>query len=129
MIVPLTGPCHRVAGDAISIDLLLKHGASVDATDNSHLTPLHWATIKASRPCIDRLVSAGAKLDARDDAGKTARDMADEMKILEPYRLGLQDAGYALDGFKIQSTLDPVSTGWRAAFSSTWGLTHLARSA
>ncbi|KAJ9106105.1 hypothetical protein QFC21_001247 [Naganishia friedmannii] len=106
-------------GDAISIDLLLKHGASVDATDNSHLTPLHWATIKASRPCIDRLVSAGAKLDARDDAGKTARDMADEMKILEPYRLGLHDAGYALDGFKIQSALDPKRTQYAILLAPT----------
>lgn len=98
----------QLAGDAISIDILLRHGASPDATDNGHLTPLHWASIKASRPCVQRLVSAGADLGARDENGKTARDMADEMKVLEAYRLGLQDAGYALDGFRIQPFLDQV---------------------
>lgn len=98
----------QLSGDAISIDILLRHGASTAATDNTHLTPLHWASIKASRPCIQRLVAAGADLSAKDENGKTARDMADEIKVLEPYRLGLEDAGYALDGFKIQPFLDEV---------------------
>lgn len=98
----------HISGDAISIDILLRHGASPATTDNTHLTPLHWASIKASRPCIQRLVAAGADLSARDENGKTARDMADEIKMLDAYRLGLEDAGYALDGFKIQPFLDEV---------------------
>jgi ankyrin repeat protein len=97
-------------GDAISIDLLLRSGADPRATDTALLTPLHWASIKASRPCITRLVTAGADLSARDEAGKTARDMADELKVLDTYRAGLQDAGFALDGFKIHQRLDPKRT-------------------
>ncbi|KAI5454987.1 palmitoyltransferase akr1 [Naganishia albida] len=106
-------------GDAISIDILLRHGASTAATDNTHLTPLHWASIKASRPCIQRLVAAGADLSAKDENGKTARDMADEIKVLEPYRLGLEDAGYALDGFKIQPFLDERRTQYAILLAPT----------
>ncbi|OBZ74694.1 Palmitoyltransferase AKR1 [Grifola frondosa] len=38
-------------GDALSVDLLLKHGASPNTRDESGLTPLHWAVRK---PLSDR---------------------------------------------------------------------------
>jgi len=85
-------------GDAISIDLLLKHGASPHTTDNTLLTPLHWAAVKGSRACIKRLVEAGADLEARDEAGKTPRDMAQELKAMGPWVGGLEDAGLEADG-------------------------------
>src|SRR4051812_7980477 len=91
-------PSNSPPGDAISIDLLLKHGASPHTTDNTLLTPLHWAAVKGSRACIKRLVEAGADLEARDEAGKTPRDMAQELKAMGPWVGGLEDAGLEADG-------------------------------
>jgi hypothetical protein len=45
--------------------------------------------------------------------------MADEIKVLDAYRLGLEDAGYALDGFKIQPFLDEVRC--RSEFGAAYG--------
>ncbi|KAG7531768.1 hypothetical protein FFLO_04137 [Filobasidium floriforme] len=81
-------------GDALSIDLLLKHGASLNARDAAQLTPLHWAAVKGSRACISRLLRAGAALDAKEDNGKTPADMAAELKAIGPWRGALEDAGF-----------------------------------
>ena len=80
-------------GDAISVDIFLKHGASIEAVDNAQMTPLHWAAVKGSKMCIQHLVEAGAELHAREAQGKTARDMAEELKGLAPWDKALEDAG------------------------------------
>lgn len=36
-------------GDALSVELLLKHGASVHARDEQGLTPLHWAVVRGNK--------------------------------------------------------------------------------
>lgn len=36
-------------GDALSVELLLKHGASVAVRDNAGLTPLHWAVVRGNK--------------------------------------------------------------------------------
>lgn len=104
------------SGDALSIDLLLRHGASVYTTDNAGMTPLHWAAVKGSKPCIRHLVEAGADLYIKEEQGKTARDMAEELKGLVPYSRGLEEAGYSVDGARSISRLSEVS-----AFSWTKG--------
>jgi len=78
-------------GDAISVDLLLRHGASPLARDNAGLTPLHWASVKGSSACIKHLLDHGADLDAKESTGKTARDMAEELKGLVPFERGLSE--------------------------------------
>lgn len=98
-------------GDAISVDLLIRHGASVHATDNAQLTPLHWAAVKGSRACIKRLLEAGADVSAEEENGKTARTMAEELKALEPYRSALEEHGLDLYGNKSRTWLSPVSAG------------------
>ncbi|KAK4687601.1 hypothetical protein P7C73_g2516, partial [Tremellales sp. Uapishka_1] len=85
-------------GDAISVDLLIRHGASVVTRDNAGLTPLHWAVVKGNKACIKHLVLAGADLEAREEQGKSPRDMAEELKGLVPYTKGLEEAGYSADG-------------------------------
>ncbi|KAG8716727.1 palmitoyltransferase akr1 [Ceratobasidium sp. 394] len=60
-------------GDALYVDLLLKHGASVSAVDMAGLTPLHWSVVRGNSMCIHRLVESGADLGARGSDGKTAR--------------------------------------------------------
>jgi palmitoyltransferase len=35
-------------GDALSVDLLLRHGASPTVQDDAGLTPLHWAVVRGN---------------------------------------------------------------------------------
>ncbi|GAA6037584.1 hypothetical protein JCM8097_006126 [Rhodosporidiobolus ruineniae] len=81
-------------GDAISVELLLLADADPNRPDNAELRPLHWAVTKGNSECIRLLVAAGAELNAREAAGgKTAREMAVELKSLPAYDRGLADAG------------------------------------
>ncbi|KAK0559065.1 palmitoyltransferase akr1 [Tilletia horrida] len=85
-------------GDGISIDILLKLGARVNRHDHAGLTPLHWAVVKGNRLCIRKLAEAGADFWAKERDGKTARDMAVELKSIVAYRAALADAGFEADG-------------------------------
>lgn len=96
------------SGDGISVDLLLRHGASPSATDNQGMTALHWAAVKGSSPCIHHLIQAGADLWVKEAAGKTPRDMAEELKGLIPFERGLEEAGYSSSGFPKRGKLSDV---------------------
>ena len=91
------------------MDLLLRHGASVTSTDNAGMTPLHWAAVKGSSPCIRHLLDAGADLETKENAGKTARDMAEELKGNIPFQRGLHEAGYTSIGAKKYPRFSDVS--------------------
>lgn len=97
-------------GDAISVDMLLRHNASVVARDNAGLTPLHWAVVKGNKTCIKRLIESGSDLEARDELDKTPRDMAEELKGVAPYHRALQEAGYTEDGTRKTGWLSEVRT-------------------
>lgn len=99
-----------IAGDGLSVDLLLRHGASVTTRDHAGLSPMHWAVVKGSVVCIKHLVLAGADLMAREEQGKTPRDMADELKATAPLNRALQDANFTLYGQKIESRFSPRVT-------------------
>jgi hypothetical protein len=107
------------AGDALSIDLLLKHGASLHARDAAQLTPLHWAAVKGSRACISRLLRAGARLDAREDNGKTPADMAAELKAIGPWKGGLEDAGFDDLGHRQTTAMSEVRCAFRLTIKRT----------
>jgi palmitoyltransferase len=96
-------------GDAISVDILLKSGASISAVDHAQMTPLHWAAVKGSKMCIQHLVEAGADIHAREAQGKTPRDMAEELKGIAPWEKGLEDGGMP-DGRPAVPRLSEVST-------------------
>lgn len=66
--------------------------------DGSGLTPLHWAVVKGNKVSLRRLIEAGADLDAKDDAGKTSRDMARELKSDAAFQRALEEAGRWADG-------------------------------
>ncbi|KAH7107873.1 ankyrin [Auriculariales sp. MPI-PUGE-AT-0066] len=87
-------------GDAISVDVLLRHGASVHSRDSAGLTPLHWAVVRGNKVCIRRLLETGAEMNARDSAGKTPRDMATELRSLGAFRKALEEGGFKEDGTK-----------------------------
>jgi ankyrin repeat protein len=85
-------------GDAISVDLLLAHGADVHNKDAVGLSPMHWAVVKGNRLCIRKLASAGSDLWAKEQDGKTPRDMAVELKSIAAYSKALADVGFEEDG-------------------------------
>lgn len=55
-----------------TLQLLVNHGANVNAHANHNMTPLHVACLKGHNQCVEILASHGhAKLDAKDDTGCT----------------------------------------------------------
>ncbi|KAI8350886.1 ankyrin repeat-containing domain protein, partial [Choanephora cucurbitarum] len=68
-------------GHPQSVDLLLKFGASVTATDHSQLTPLHWAAVRGNKMCIRKMLEYGADVNARDQNGKSVMDFIKEKKF------------------------------------------------
>ena len=95
-------------GDALSVDLLLKHGANPNTKDDAGLSPLHWAVVRGNRVCIRKLIEAGADISAKDVEGRTAKDMAVELKSLGPWKRALEESGLTEEGVKVQKPLSEV---------------------
>lgn len=98
--------CYQ--GDAISVDILIKSGASLTARDNTGLTPLHWAVVRGNRHCIKQVVEAGGDLHTKNDDGKTPHDLAVEIKSVEAYKAALDEAGYTEVGSRRVPLLNDV---------------------
>ncbi|KIO01802.1 hypothetical protein M404DRAFT_99827, partial [Pisolithus tinctorius Marx 270] len=58
-------------GDALSVDLLLKHSANLNLKDNVSLLLLHWAVVRGNRAILRQLVEIGANIHAKDAEGHT----------------------------------------------------------
>lgn len=95
-------------GDALSVEVLLKHGANPNTRDDSGLTPLHWAVVRGNKVCILRLFEMGAEIHAKDNEGRTARDMASELKSLGAWKRALEEGGFTEDGSKRKKPLSEV---------------------
>jgi ankyrin repeat protein len=95
-------------GDAISVSILLHHGASPSTRDQTGLSPLHWAVVRGNKSCIRKIVEAGANLNARDDSGKTPKEMAVELKSLGAWKKALEEGGMNEDGIKKGKPLNEV---------------------
>jgi ankyrin repeat protein len=66
-----------VPGRSIAaLDVLLKGGGEINATDNRGQTPLHGAAFWGWTPVVQFLADRGARLDAKDNQGKTPLDSA-----------------------------------------------------
>jgi uncharacterized protein len=59
-----------------ALDVLLKGGGEINATDNRGQTPLHGAAFWGWTAVVQYLADHGAKLDAKDNQGKTPLDSA-----------------------------------------------------
>lgn len=52
--------------DALTVEILLQHGADINARDGNLDTPLHWAAFKNNLECVKLLLQNGADVDAQD---------------------------------------------------------------
>jgi len=57
------------------VKVLVEHHADVNATNENLQTPMHFA-VQASDDIVRYLAAHGAKLDAKDKAGRTPIDVA-----------------------------------------------------
>jgi ankyrin repeat protein len=74
-------PLHAAlagAGDAAVVKALVAHGADVNATGATGVTPLHVAASRGNEELVRFLVAAGAKTQARLDDGRTPEQLAAE---------------------------------------------------
>ncbi|WFD06656.1 protein S-acyltransferase [Malassezia vespertilionis] len=94
-------------GDAVSVDVLLKHGANVHSRDETGLTPLHWALVRGNRVCIEKLVASGADVHAKDNGGADARAFATDMKSTIAYENAMKMLRRDADGAPLRRVLTP----------------------
>nr|XP_024395266.1 ADP-ribosylation factor GTPase-activating protein AGD3-like isoform X2 [Physcomitrium patens] len=65
-------------GDLSLVELLLQHGAQIEATDSLGRTPLHHCVLKGKNLCAKLLLTRGSKPRAPDITGKTPLEIAVE---------------------------------------------------
>ena len=59
-----------------ALQILVDHGADVNAVDGSGMTPMHGAAQKGLDEVVQYLADHGAKLDTKDKRGRTPLDIA-----------------------------------------------------
>lgn len=63
--------------------LLIQYGADVNAITIYSDTPLFYAVSKTNLPLVSLLLKCGAKIDLKNDEGKTPYDLAVQLHHLE----------------------------------------------
>lgn len=90
-----------LASSEAALRVLKDAGADVDAVVNGFgVTPLQWAAMEGREPRIRALLAAGARLEVRDGAGRTALHYAetDEEVAALLLRAGADPDAFDIDG-------------------------------
>ncbi|KAI8938443.1 hypothetical protein NX059_004335 [Plenodomus lindquistii] len=100
-------------GYSSCVDLFLRWGANVYATDDQGFTALHWALVKGSQGSIQKLLEYGADRFAKNNDGKTPAMTAEEMNTKRQWHRALSEAGFTRDGNAKQFPIPAVKdTRW-----------------
>jgi ankyrin repeat protein len=116
-------PLHiaAVRGKDRLVDVLLEHGADVDPVEfGNSATPLHWAALAGHINAAERLIAAGANLDARTDFGDTPLIVALENENVGVGRILIEAGADILAENKHE--LSPIQFAARA---EDWALVDL----
>ena len=95
-------------GDALFVDLLLRHGANSNLKDDAGLTSLHWAVVRGNQVAIRKLTEKGFDLTTKDGEDRTPRDMAAKLKRLGVCKRALEEGGMDEYGVKRGKPLSDV---------------------
>jgi ankyrin repeat protein len=68
------------------VQVLLEHGADVNAQNNHHSTPLHLATSLENVETIQLLIERGADIDAQDIVHNTPLHLAMHSRVSDSRR-------------------------------------------
>ncbi|KAL7748064.1 palmitoyltransferase akr1 [Sorochytrium milnesiophthora] len=75
---PLMRAVYQGPASNLLVDILLKHGADVEAVDKNGYPVLHWALMRSNVGAAEALIRRGARLDVADSTGKTGMDIIRE---------------------------------------------------
>src|SRR3990172_3577318 len=75
---PIETTLQRLAGEGnnLLINILLDHGADIEARDNNDFTSLHYAAFNGHQVTVALLLERGANIEARDNQGVTPLHIA-----------------------------------------------------
>jgi|JI10StandDraft_1071094.scaffolds.fasta_scaffold824477_2 ankyrin repeat protein len=90
-VAPIHSACAISAYDLV--ELLIMHGANVNAKQMQSITPLHTAAHNGQTELSKLLIENGAEINAKTDQGHTALYMAHEKYFLETAALLIKYGG------------------------------------
>ena len=76
-------PLHYVARDCLieCMQVLINHGARVDAKDSDGDSPLHWAAASKAIPCVEMLLRHDANPQLKNNKGNTPFEYASKHNL------------------------------------------------
>jgi|GEM_PF-2129917 len=106
-MTPLHGAAFR--GHKEIAELLIAHGAAVDAGDKGGRRPLHWAAQNGHRDMVELLIAKGANVNAPDKSGHTPVVLASTPEIA---KLLLDKGANVKDENGCESLIYTAEHGW-----------------
>ncbi|GAV27750.1 hypothetical protein PMKS-001218 [Pichia membranifaciens] len=104
-------------GDFLTVDVLLAAGSNSDLVDADGFTALHWGLVSNSRSVVSSLVNYKSNISAKTKEGKSAWNVASDMKCSSMWYSILKDDGRnPVTGEKTKRFLSEVSAKCIAFF-------------
>ncbi|KAK9759967.1 palmitoyltransferase akr1, partial [Basidiobolus ranarum] len=91
-------------GDSYSVDIILRFDPVLNLQDATGFSALHWAVVKCSYDTILSLLSKGIDIELRDQNGKKAFDIVQEMKAERIWKRAIQASGLNKTPFRKDTT-------------------------